>query len=120
MICQWYINYKRIMVDGLMTWHWYIATIIHLTITLHNNNQSLDQVGRVSTVFPTGDVRVSVNGRVWTFNPMCLIPAPDENPPEVTEGTTIDTLLSVVQTSVYIVSTVISFYYQSSNDNHTT
>ena len=34
-------------------------------------------------VFPTGDTRVAVNGRVWTFNPMCLVPAPDENPPEV-------------------------------------
>ena len=45
--------------------------------------QSLGQAGRVVKVFPTGDVRVAVNGRVWTFNPLCMVPAPGENPPEV-------------------------------------
>jgi len=35
-------------------------------------------------MFPSGDVRVGVNGRVWTFNPHAMVPAPDENPPEVT------------------------------------
>lgn len=45
--------------------------------------QSLGQVGRVSQVFPTGDVRVGVNGMNWTFNPACLTLAPGENPPEV-------------------------------------
>ena len=44
--------------------------------------QSLGQVGRVIKVFPTGDVRVSVNGRTWTYNPLCMEPAPGENPPE--------------------------------------
>ncbi len=34
-------------------------------------------------MFPTGDVRVAVNGRVWTFNPQAMVAAPDENPPEV-------------------------------------
>ena len=45
--------------------------------------QSLGQVGRVSQVFPTGDVRVGVNGMNWTFNPACVTLAPGENPPEV-------------------------------------
>ena len=45
--------------------------------------QSLGQVGRVSKVFPTGDVRVSVNGRSWTYNSQCLTLAPDESPPEI-------------------------------------
>lgn len=44
---------------------------------------SLGQVGRVIKVFPTGDVRVAVNGRTWTYNPQCLQPAPGENPPEI-------------------------------------
>lgn len=43
---------------------------------------ALGQAGRVVKVFPTGDVRVAVNGRVWTFNPLCMVPAPGENPPE--------------------------------------
>ena len=43
-------------------------------------------MGRVANVFPTGDVRVSVNGRVWTYNPMCLLPAPGEDPPAVSDG----------------------------------
>ena len=33
-------------------------------------------------VFATGDIRVAVNGRTWTYNPQCLVPAPGENPPE--------------------------------------
>ena len=44
--------------------------------------QSLGQAGRIVKVFPTGDVRVAVNGRTWTYNPHCMIPAPEENPPE--------------------------------------
>ena len=48
-----------------------------------NVQQSLGQVGRVSQIFPTGDVRVGVNGMNWTFNPACLTLAPGENPPEV-------------------------------------
>lgn len=34
-------------------------------------------------VFPTGDTRVGVNGRVWTFNPMCLVAAPGEEAPDI-------------------------------------
>jgi E3 ubiquitin-protein ligase mind-bomb len=37
---------------------------------------SLGQVGRVVKVFPTGDVRVVVNSRTWTYNPRCLSHAP--------------------------------------------
>ena len=33
-------------------------------------------------VFPTGDVRVAVNGRTWTYNPLSMTLAPGENPPE--------------------------------------
>ena len=40
-------------------------------------------MGRVARVFPTGDVRVVVNGKTWSFNPACLTPAPGENPPEI-------------------------------------
>jgi hypothetical protein len=45
--------------------------------------QSLGQVGRIVRVFPTGDVRVVVNSKTWTFNPACLKPAPGESPPEL-------------------------------------
>ena len=31
-------------------------------------------------VFPTGDVRVKVNGKTWTFNSQCLEAAPGETP----------------------------------------
>ena len=48
----------------------------------------------MSQVFPTGDVRVGVNGMNWTFNPACLALAPGENPPEVPGGS--DCLLLVV------------------------
>ena len=34
-------------------------------------------------VFPTGDVRVAVNGRTWTYNPRCMVPAPGETAPEL-------------------------------------
>ena len=43
--------------------------------------QSLGQVGRVVKVFPTGDVRVVVNSKTWTFNPHCLEHAPLEDIP---------------------------------------
>ena len=60
--------------------------IVLLYILLHYKCcvclQSLGQVGSVIKLFPTGDVRVSVNGRTWTFNPLCMVPAPGENPPE--------------------------------------
>ena len=39
-------------------------------------------MGRVVRVFPTGDVRVAVNGRTWTYNPLSMTLAPGENPPE--------------------------------------
>jgi hypothetical protein len=43
---------------------------------------SLGQVGQVIKVFPTGDVRVTVNSRTWTYNPRCLSHAPTEVIPE--------------------------------------
>lgn len=64
-----------------MSSHRYIVLLcilLHTVVFL----QSLGQVGRVIKLFPTGDVRVSVNGRTWTFNPLCMVPAPGENPPE--------------------------------------
>ena len=45
--------------------------------------QSLGQVGRVVRVFPSGDVRLAVNGNTWTFNPLCMKLAPGETPPDV-------------------------------------
>ena len=45
-------------------------------------SQSLGQVGRITKVFPTGDVRVAVNSRMWTYNPRCLVHAPLEEVPE--------------------------------------
>ena len=48
--------------------------------------QSLGQVGRVVKVFPTGDVRVVVNSRTWTYNPQCLSHAPTEELPESTSA----------------------------------
>lgn len=42
--------------------------------------QALGQVGRVVNVFPSGDVRVKVNGKTWTFNPRCMEAAPGETP----------------------------------------
>ncbi|XP_019848978.1 PREDICTED: E3 ubiquitin-protein ligase MIB2-like [Amphimedon queenslandica] len=48
---------------------------------------TLGQAGRVVRVFPSGDLRVSVNGRSWTFNPLCMNAAPDENPPEAPPDT---------------------------------
>eukprot|EP00731_Ephydatia_muelleri_P014626 Em0008g346a len=43
---------------------------------------SLGQVGKIVRVFPSGDLRVVVNKRTWTYNPMCLVPAPEETPPD--------------------------------------
>ena len=37
-------------------------------------------------VFPSGDVKVKVNGKTWTFNPQCLEPAPGETPPGTKQG----------------------------------
>ena len=45
--------------------------------------QSLGQLGKVTKVFGSGDLRVDVNGASWTFNPLCLVPAPGETPPDV-------------------------------------
>ena len=45
--------------------------------------QSLGQLGKVTKVFGSGDLRVNVNGAQWTFNPLCLMPAPGETPPDV-------------------------------------
>jgi len=43
----------------------------------------LGQLGKVLKVFASGDLRVSVNGAAWTFNPLCLVPAPGETFPDV-------------------------------------
>ena len=51
------------------------------TVILFSLMQSLGQVGRVVKVFPTGDVRVVVNSRTWTYNPRCLKHAPLEDIP---------------------------------------
>ena len=40
--------------------------------------QSLGQLARVVKVLPSGDVRISVSGRRWIFNPACLKRAPGE------------------------------------------
>ena len=37
----------------------------------------------MTKVFGSGDLRVNVNGASWTFNPLCLMPAPGETPPDV-------------------------------------
>ncbi len=34
-------------------------------------------------VLATGDVKVKVNGKTWTYNSQCLEPAPEETPPGV-------------------------------------
>ena len=60
--------------------------LLHLFNPVHTHMhlpQSLGQAGRVTKVFPSGDVQVVVNGRVWTFNSQAMVAAPDENPPEV-------------------------------------
>lgn len=56
--------------------------------------QSLGQVGRVMKVFPTGDVRVTVNSRTWTFNPQCLSYAPGEELSEAPSTCTYVNILS--------------------------
>ena len=82
------------MEDGWMIWHWLddgnslffllsLSLSLSISITCFIFLQSLGQAGRVTKVFPTGDIRASVNGRTWTFNPACLTPAPGENPPAV-------------------------------------
>ena len=45
--------------------------------------QSLGQLGKVTKVFGSGDLRVDVNGASWTFNPLCLLPVPGETSPDV-------------------------------------
>ena len=40
--------------------------------------QSLGQIARVVKVLPSGDVRISVSGHRWIFNPACLKHAPGE------------------------------------------
>ena len=51
-------------------------------------SQSLGQVGVVLKVLQgTGDVRVAIGGRKWTMNPRCVVPAPDETPPLIIDGT---------------------------------
>lgn len=61
--------------------HWckmFLIMLIYLFLV-----QSLGQVGKVLKVYSSGDLRVAVNKRTWTFNPMCLVPAPDASPPDI-------------------------------------
>ena len=58
------------------------SSVFHI-FTSVNFPQSLGQVGRVVKVFPTGDVRVVVNTRTWTYNPQCLQYAPAEELPKM-------------------------------------
>ena len=55
-------------------------------------------------VFPTGDVRVSVNGRIWTLNPLCVVPAPDENPPPASGKSLTHFLYSIYHTLLFYFS----------------
>lgn len=55
---------------------------------------ALGQVGRVKRVCPSGDVRVGVNGHVWTFNPRCMCLAPGEDPPDVPDDDSVQGLAS--------------------------
>ena len=68
--------------DCLLISHPPYSSLLPLQPSFSPFPQSLGQLGRVIKVFPTGDVRVSVNGRTWTYNPLCLVPAPGENPPD--------------------------------------
>ena len=36
----------------------------------------LGKVGIVNLIRPSGDVMMSVCGHIWSFNPVCLVPAP--------------------------------------------
>ena len=50
--------------------------------------QSLGQLGRVSKLEDSDCVTLNVNGREWTMNPSCVLPAPGEQPAdEMSRGT---------------------------------
>ena len=69
-------NYSAMLcfvVDSLSLFFLYFLSVV----------RSLGQVGRVVRVFPTGNVRVVVNSKMWSFNPACLKLAPGESPPEL-------------------------------------
>lgn len=36
----------------------------------------LGKLGKVTKVYTDGDLRVSVDGQTWTFNPLCVVPVP--------------------------------------------
>lgn len=40
------------------------------------HTQALGKTGVVARVYSDGDLRVSVEGKTWTFNPLCVVPAP--------------------------------------------
>ena len=67
----------------------YVCISVCLSVCLFYNFpipavlQSLGQVGRVMSIFETGDCEVWVNGQIWSFNPKALVPAPGETPPDV-------------------------------------
>ncbi|KAG7169704.1 E3 ubiquitin-protein ligase MIB2-like [Homarus americanus] len=39
-------------------------------------DKALGKTGVVARVYPDGDLRVSVEGKTWTFNPQCVVSAP--------------------------------------------
>ena len=57
--------------------------------------QALGQVGVVIKEFSSGDVRVAVNGKRWTMNPCCLLPAPNDKS-IVTPDTGTTTIMSLI------------------------
>ena len=38
--------------------------------------QALGKIGKVTKVYPDGDLRVTVDGQTWTLNPLCLTALP--------------------------------------------
>lgn len=38
--------------------------------------QALGKTGVVARVYPDGDLRVNIEGKTWTFNPLCVSLAP--------------------------------------------
>ena len=71
--------------QGLIITHTYLLKHVHTHTYMHI--QSLGQLGVVLRVMPSNDVRVATCGKKWTMNSLCLVPAPDETPPLIIDGT---------------------------------
>ena len=48
--------------------------------------QALGKSGVVASVYPDGDLRVNIDGKTWTFNPLCVSPAPHASPAAPSTG----------------------------------